>query len=98
MTGLLAITRERLRHSWKGGFAPAKPAYRKRDRGSLVAKRQALRRRRSITAGLSRAEQSAQTAAVPLAVGRALIVVMLLSLGLWAMIWAAVVLASSVLG
>jgi hypothetical protein len=84
---LLTITRESLRHRWTGGLAPAKPAYRKRRRRSLVAERQARRRHRGITAGLSR---SAQTAAVPLAVGPALIAILLLSLGLWAMIWAVV--------
>jgi hypothetical protein len=107
MTGLLAITKESLRHRWKGGLAPAKPAYRKRRRRPLVAERQARRRHRGITAGLSRAgiiaglsraERSAQTAAVPLAAGPALIAIVLLSVGLWMTIWAAMALAVSALG
>ena len=43
-------------------------------------------RERSITAGLSRSERTARTAALPLDIGPALIVILLLSLGLWAII------------
>ena len=80
-------------HRWKVGLAPAKPAYRKRRRRSLVADRLARRRERSITAGVSRSRRSARTATIPLDIGPALIVILLLSLGLWATIWAAIALA-----
>jgi hypothetical protein len=79
-------------HRWKVGLAPAEPAYRKRRRRTLAAERKSRRRARSITAGLSRLELSARTAALSLNVGPALIVILMLSLGLWAMIWAAVAL------
>jgi hypothetical protein len=85
-------------HSWKVGLALAEPAYRKRRRRALLAERKARRRERSITAGLSRSEHSARTATLPLDIGRALIVILLLSLGLWAIIWAAVALAVAALG
>jgi hypothetical protein len=39
--------------------------------------------------------RSARTAAIPLNIGPALIVVLLLSLALWATIWAAIALASA---
>lgn len=81
-------------HGWKVRLAPAKPADRKRRRRALVAQRLG-RRHRGITAALSRLEQTAGAAAIPLAVGPALIVILLLSLGLWALIWAAVALAMS---
>jgi hypothetical protein len=81
-------------HRWKVGPAPAEPAYRKRRRRALVAERKSRRRERSsITAGLSRSALAARTAALPLNTGTALMVILLLSLGLWAMIWAAVALA-----
>lgn len=99
VTGLLAITKESLRHPWKVGLAPAKPASRKRRRRSLVAERQARRRNCGITAALSRSERAPQTVvAIPLAVGPALIVILLLSLGLWATIWAALASALFLLG
>ncbi len=85
-------------HRWKVGLAPAKPAYRKRRRRSLVADRLARRRERSIAAGLSRPRRSARTATVPLDIGPALIVVLLLSLALWATIGAAIALALAGLG
>ena len=80
-------------HRWKVGLAPAKPAYRKRRRRALVADRLARRRERSIAAGLSRSHRSAHTATIPLDIGPALIVILLLSLALWATIWAAIELA-----
>jgi hypothetical protein len=83
---------------WKVGLPPATPAYRKRRRRALVAERQARRRQRGATAALSRSARLLQTAIVPLTVGPALIVIVLLSLGLWAMIWAAVALGLSALG
>ena len=98
MFALLAISRESLMHRWKVGLAPAKSAYPKQRRRALVVERQARRRQRGITAVLSRLERSAQTAAVPLAVGPALIVILLLSLGFWGVIWAAMALAVSALG
>jgi hypothetical protein len=76
-------------HRWKVGLAPAKPAYRKRRRRALAADRLARRRQR----GLSRSHRLARTATIPLNIGPALIVVLLLSLGLWATIWAAIALA-----
>jgi hypothetical protein len=85
-------------HRWKVGLPPATPAYRKRRRRALVAERKARRRQRSTTAALSRSVRLLQTAIVPLTVGPALIVIVLLSLGLWAMIWAAVALGLSALG
>jgi hypothetical protein len=90
MAALLEITRENLMHRLKVGLAPAKPAYRKRRRRWPVAERQARRRHCGITVVSSRPERSAQTVAVRLAVGPALTLILLLSLGLWAMIWAAV--------
>jgi hypothetical protein len=92
------ITRANLMHRWKVGLPPATPAYRKRRRRALVAERKARRRQRSTTAALSRSVRLLQTAIVPLTVGPALIVIVLLSLGLWAMIWAAVALGLSALG
>ena len=85
-------------HRWKVGLAPAEPAYRKRRRRALVAERKSRRRERSITAGLSRSALAARTAALPLNTGTALFVNLLLSLGLWAMIWAAAALALRALG
>jgi hypothetical protein len=85
-------------HRWKVGLVPAEPAYRRRRRRALVAERKARRRDRGIAAALSRSERWARTASVPLAVGSAIIVILMLSLGLWAMIWAAVTLVVSALG
>lgn len=85
-------------HRWKVGLVPAEPAYRRRRRRALVAERKAVRRDRGIVAALSRSERWARTASVPLAVGSALIVILMLSLGLWAMIWTAVTLVVSALG
>ena len=84
---------ESFMHRWKVGLAPAKPAYRKRRRRALVANRLARRRERSVPAGLSRSQRSARTATIPLNIGPALIVVLLLSVALWATIWAAIALA-----
>jgi hypothetical protein len=80
-------------HRRKVGLAPAKPAYRKRRRRALVANRLVRRRERSIAAWQSRSQPLARTAAIPLDIGPALIVILLLSLGLWATIWAAIALA-----
>jgi len=80
-------------HRWKVGLAPAEPAYRKRRRRTLTAERKSRRRARSIGAGLLRSDLSGRTASLPLDTGPALTVILLLSLGLWAMIWAAVALA-----
>jgi hypothetical protein len=80
-------------HRWKVGLAPAEPAYRKRRRRTLAAERKSRRRARSIGAGLFRSGRSGRTASLPLDIQPALIVILLLSLGLWAVIWAAVALA-----
>ena len=85
-------------HRWKVGLAPAEPAYRKRRRRALAAERKARRRQHGVTAALSRSEQSLPTISVPLERGPALIVIVMLSLGLWAIIWTAVALAVSALG
>jgi hypothetical protein len=85
-------------HRRKVGLVPARHAYRKRRRRTLAAERKAQRRDRGATAALSRSLPSASTAIVPLPDGPALIVILLLSLGLWAMIWFAVASAVSVLG
>ena len=84
-------------HRWKVGLAPAKPAW-KRRRGALVAERKARRRDRGVIGRLPQPERSARTAATPLAAGPALVVILLLSLGLWAMIWEALALAVSKFG
>src|SRR5271166_3483535 len=85
---------------WKVGLAPAEPAYRKRRRRALAAERKARRRERGITAELSRSERSGsvRTATLPLDIGPALIVILALSLGLWAIIWVAIRLALAALG
>jgi len=85
-------------HRWRVGLVPAEPAYRRRRRRALVAERKARRREHGIAAALSQSERWARTASVPLAVGSAFIVILMLSLGLWAMIWAAVTLVVSPLG
>ena len=84
-------------YRWKVGLLSAEPAYRKRRRRALAAERKARRRQRAFIAGLSRSERSARTTSVPLERGPALMVILLLSLGLWAMIWAAVASAVSAL-
>jgi hypothetical protein len=84
-------------HRWKVGLAPPKPAYRKRRRRALVADRLARRRERNIAVRL-RSHRSARTAAIPLNIGPALIVVLLSSLALWATIWAALALALAAWG
>jgi hypothetical protein len=63
--------------------AATKPAYRKRHRRVRAAERKARLRERSIAAGLSRSKRSARRATLPLDIGPALIVILLLSLGLW---------------
>jgi len=85
-------------HRWRVGLVPAEPAYRRRRRRVLVAERKVRRRQRGIAAALSQSERWARTASVPVAVGSALIVILMLSLGVWAMIWAAVTLVVSALG
>jgi hypothetical protein len=85
-------------HRWKVGLAPAEPAYRTRCRRAFVSERKAPRRDHGIATQLPRSGRSAHTITVPLEVGPALIVIVLLSLAFWAMIWGAVALAVSVLG
>jgi hypothetical protein len=81
------------------GLTPAKPGFRKRRRHALCAERQARGRKSSSTSGPSRSDRSARPAALPLNRGASVIVVLLLSLGLWAAIWGAVTSsASAVLG
>jgi hypothetical protein len=82
------------------GVAPAKPVLRKRRRLALAAERQARRRKIiTTTSGPSRSDRSARAAVLPLNRGASLIVVLLLSLGLWAAICGAVAsLASAALG
>jgi hypothetical protein len=84
-------------HRWKVGLAPAKPAYRKRRRRALGGERHARTRQRGFTAALSASARPLRSTIVPLAGGPALIVIVLLSLGLWAIIWAAVALGFSAL-
>jgi hypothetical protein len=84
-------------HRWKVGLAPAKPAYRKRRRRALGGERQARRRQHGFTTALSASAGPLRAAIVPLAGGPALIVILLLSLGLWAIMWAAVALGLSAL-
>ena len=83
------------------GVTPAKPVLRewRRRRLARAAERQARRRKVSTTSGLSRSDRSARAVALPLNIGASLIVVLLLSLGLWAAICGAVAsLSSAVLG
>ena len=81
------------------GLNPERPVLRKPRRLTLAAERQTRRRKRGITTRPSRSDRSARAAALPLNRGASLIVVLLLSLGLWAAIWGAVAsLASVVLG
>ncbi len=80
-------------------LTPVRPVSRKQHRRALAAEREARRRRRHITAGLSRADRLVRAADLPLNTGASLIVILLLSLGLWAAIWGAVTsLALIVLG
>ena len=84
-------------HRWKVGLVPTEPTYRRRRRRALVIERKARRRDRSIGVALSQSARSARIVSVPLAVGSALIVMLIISLGLWAMICAAVTLLVSAL-
>jgi hypothetical protein len=52
----------------------------------------------SVTAGRSQSERGERRTNLPLDIGPALIVILLLSLGLWAMIWAVVALTLRALG
>jgi len=85
-------------HRWNAGLAAMKPAYRKRYRRVHSAERKARLRERSIAAGLSRSKRSARTTTLPLDIGPALIVILLLSLGLWGIVWAVIALAVAALG
>jgi hypothetical protein len=91
----LALNSESFMHRWKVGLSPAKPAYRKQRRRAL-GDRQTRRRQRSITTALSRSELSAD-AIVPLGDGPALILILMLSLALWATVWGPMTLAVSAL-
>src|ERR1700757_1122873 len=71
------------------GVTPAKPVLRKRRRLTLAAERQARRHKISTASGPSRSDRSTRAAALPLNRGASLIVVLLLSLGLWAAIFGA---------
>ena len=91
----MAVERKEPMHRWKVGRAPSEPAYRRRRRRALATERKSRRRERGIGVGLSkleRLERPARTLSVPLGTGPALIAILMLSLGLWAMIWAAVAL------
>jgi hypothetical protein len=88
-----AVSGRSFMHRWKVGRAPAEPAYQRRRRRALAAERKSRRRAHSIGAGLSRSERPVRTATLSVNVGPAVIVILMLSLGLWAMIWAAVALA-----
>jgi len=85
-------------HRWKVGLAPAKPAHPKRRRRALAAERKARRCQHGFTATLSRSEQATPTISVPLERGPGLIMMVMLSLGLWAVIWTALALAVSAPG
>src|SRR3984893_1365920 len=81
------------------GPTAANPAVLKRPRLALPAERQARRRKSRPTWGPSRSDRSARAAALPLNIGASLIVVLLLSLVLWAAILGAVASSdSAVLG
>jgi hypothetical protein len=95
----LAMTTTVWRHAHRRRVSPARPVSRNPRRYALAAERQTRRRRRHIIAGPSRSARLARTADLPLNTGASLIVILLLSLGLWAAIWGAVAsLASVVLG
>lgn len=85
-------------YRWKVGLVPAEPAYRRRSRRALVTERKARRRDRGIAAALSQFERSARIASAPLGAGSAFILILMLSLGLWATVWAAVTFVLSALG
>src|SRR5712691_11510694 len=88
----LAMTTNAWRHAHRRrvSLTPARPVSRNRDRLALAGERQAHRSRRHITAGPSRSDRLVRTAAPPLDTGASLIVILLLSLGLWAAIGGAV--------
>jgi hypothetical protein len=88
----LAMTTNAWRHAHRRrvSLTPARPVSRNRHRLALAAECQARRSRRHITAGPSRSDRLVRTADVPLNRGASLIVILLLSLGLWAAIWGAV--------
>jgi hypothetical protein len=67
-----------------------------RHRFLLAAEREARRRRRHIIVGQSRVDRVAPAADLPLNAGASLIVILMLSLGLWAAIWGAIALSVSV--
>ena len=69
-----------------------------RHRRVRAAERKARLCERSIAAGLSRSKRSARTTTLPLDIGPALIVILLLSLGLWGIVWAVIALAVAALG
>ncbi len=80
------------------GRGSEKPVSRKRRRLALAVERQVRRSRRGIIAGPSRSDRSESVIAAPLNPGTSLIVIILLSVGLWAAIWeAAVSLVTAVL-
>jgi hypothetical protein len=84
---------------WAVGLSPARPVARKRHRLAPVAEHRARGRRLAITARPSRSDRLAGATDLPFNPGASLIVIVLLSLGLWAAIWGAVAsLASAVLG
>src|ERR1700730_17540650 len=82
---VMTINAKRPVHRRRVGPYPARPVSRKRRQRALAADRN-----RRITAGPSRSDRSARAAALPLNRRASLIVVLLLSLGLWAAIWGAV--------
>jgi hypothetical protein len=76
-------------HRRRPGFTPPAP-YRKRRHRARVAERRARRRDRDLAVREIAVERSVHTATAPLTIGPALIVILVLSLGMWALIWAAV--------
>ena len=83
-------------HHRSAGLTEARPVSQNRHRLALAAERQDRCRRRHITAGASRANRLARAADLPLNIGASLIVILLLSLGLWAAIWGIVASLASV--
>jgi len=71
-------------HRRKAGLAPTAP-YRKRRHRARVSEQIARRRNRDLAV-----ERSTHMATAPLTVGPAMIVILVLSLGMWALIWAGV--------